>query len=182
MADTAIAAPDDPLIYLAHHNGYTDQALRSVLSKVRTMVMVGASGNWKRPSFFAMKYLQKRGYRVIPVNPSRAGNEILGETVYPSLSDVPDRFEMVDIFRSSDAAYEVTQEAIANKDAKGIQVVWMQLGVRNDAAAELAEAAGLTVIMDRCPKIEYGRLSGELSWFGVNSRIITSKTLRSPKR
>ena len=182
MANTAIAAPDDPLIYLAHHAGYTDQALRSVLSKVRTMVMVGASGNWKRPSFFAMKYLQKRGYRVIPVNPSRAGDEILGETVYAALSDVPDRFEMVDIFRSSDAAYAVTQEAIANKDAKGIQVVWMQLGVRNDAAAELAETAGLTVIMDRCPKIEYGRLSGELSWCGVNSRIITSKTLRSPKR
>ena len=182
MADTAITAPDDPLIYLAHHSAYSDQALRSVLSKVRTMVMVGASGNWKRPSFFAMKYLQKRGYRVIPVNPSRAGDEILGETVYPSLSDVPDRFEMVDIFRSSEAAYGVTQEAVANKDAKGIQVVWMQLGVRNDAAADLAEAAGLAVIMDRCPKIEYGRLSGELSWFGVNSRIITSKTLRSPKR
>lgn len=182
MADTAIAAPEDPLVYLAHHNGYADQTLRSVLSKVRTMVMVGASGNWKRPSFFAMKYLQKRGYRVIPVNPSRAGDEILGETVYPSLSDVPDRFEMVDIFRSSEAAYEVTQEAVANKDAKGIQVVWMQLGVRNDAAAELAEAADLTVIMDRCPKIEYGRLAGELSWCGVNSRIITSKALRSPKR
>ncbi len=182
MTDTATAGPAAPPAYLAHHDGYADRTLRAVLSKVRTLAMVGASGNWKRPSFFAMKYLQKRGYRVIPVNPSRAGDEILGETVYPSLSDVPDRFEMVDIFRASDAAYAVTQEAIANRDAKGIEVIWMQLGVRNDAAAELAEAAGLTVIMDRCPKIEYGRLSGELSWCGVNSRIITAKTLRSPKR
>jgi predicted CoA-binding protein len=167
--------------HLSHHDRYPDSRIRSILSRVRTIAMVGASGNWKRPSFFAMKYLQKKGYRVIPVNPTRAGDEILGETVFASLADIPGNIDMVDIFRSAEDADGVVDEAIACKDAKGISVVWMQLGVRNDAAAAKAEAADLVVVMDRCPKIEYGRLSGELGWCGVNTGIITAKPLRSPR-
>ncbi|MCA8930559.1 MAG: CoA-binding protein, partial [Alphaproteobacteria bacterium] len=136
---------------------------------------VGLSPKWNRPSNFAAKYLQGKGYRVIPVNPGQAGSEILGETAYASLDEVPGPFEMVDIFRSSEAAGPITDRAIALAADKGIQVVWMQLGVRNDAAAERARAAGLHVVMDRCPKIEYGRLFGELGWGGVNSGIISAK-------
>ena len=162
---------DEPLIY-------PDALIRRVLSSVRTIAMVGASANWVRPSYFAMKYLQEKGYRVIPVNPAAAGQEILGETAYAALADVPGPVDMVDIFRNSEAAGPITDEAIALKAAKGITVVWMQLGVRNDAAARRAEAAGMTVIMDRCPKIEFGRLHHELSWSGVNSRVITAKRPR----
>ena len=140
--------------------------------------MVGASSNWVRPSNFVMKYLGGKGFRIIPVNPGQAGKKILGETVYASLADIPDSYDMVDIFRASDAAGIIVDEAIAVAAEKGIRVIWMQLGVRNDEAAGRAEAAGLTVIMDHCPKIEYGRLSGELSWCGVNSGIITSKRRR----
>ncbi len=160
---------------------YSDTLLRHVLSTVRTIALVGASGDWKRPSFFAMKYLQRRGYRVIPVNPGRAGSEILGETVYASLADIPGDIDMVDVFRASDAALGVVEETVALKDEKNIKVLWLQLGVRNDAAAELAEGAGLQVIMDRCPKIEFARLSGELSWSGINTGIITSKVLKAPR-
>lgn len=171
----------NPLIFLTHHAHYSDEAVRNVLSSVRTVAMVGASTNWKRPSYFVMKYLQKKGYRVIPVNPRSAGETVLGETVYASLAEIPDRFEMVDVFRSSDAALDVTKDALDCMDEKGIKVIWMQLTVRNDRAAELAEAAGLTVIMNRCPKIEFGRLSGELGWCGVNTGIISSKALRPPR-
>ena len=157
------------------HDHYPDALLRGILRRCRTFVMVGASANWNRPSFFAMKYLRDKGYRILPVNPKAAGDEILGQTVYASLADVPGRFQMVDIFRGAEAAGKVTDEAIELTAAKGIEVVWMQLGVRNDAAAARAEAAGLTVIMNRCPKIEYGRLTGELSWSGINSKIISSK-------
>ena len=157
---------------------YPDALIRRVLGEVRTIAMVGASPNWVRPSYFAMKYLQHKGYRVIPVNPVAAGEDILGETVYASLADIPDDFDMVDIFRNSEAAGGITDEAIALAGDKGIKVVWMQLGVRNDAAAARAEEAGLTVIMDRCPKIEFGRLFHELSWSGVNSGVISSKRPR----
>jgi len=133
--------------------------------------MIGASPHWNRPSYFAMKYLQGKGYRVIPVNPQAAGQEILGEKVYNDLSEVPDKIDMVDLFRRPDAAPALVDQAIA----KGAKVVWMQLGVRNDAAAATAEAAGLRVVMNRCPKIEYSRLNGELSWSGVNTGIISSK-------
>ena len=160
---------------------YTDATLRGILSEIRVMAMVGASGDWKRPSFFAMKYLQRRGYRVIPVNPGRAGTEILGETVYASLADVPVPIDMVDVFRSSEAALGVAEEAAALAEEKQIKVLWLQLGIRNDAAAEIAQAAGIQVIMDRCPKIEFARLSGELSWSGINTRIITSKVLKAPR-
>ena len=154
---------------------YSDELLRRILRESRTIAMVGASPKWVRPSYFAMKYLQEKGYRVIPVNPGAAGKTILGETVHASLEDVPGEFEMVDIFRGSEAAGEVTDQVIDLAAEKGIRVVWMQLGVVNPAAAERAEAAGLTVIMDRCPKIEFGRLNSELSWGGFDSGVITSK-------
>jgi predicted CoA-binding protein len=157
---------------------YSDALIRRVLASVRSFAMVGASANWVRPSYFAMKYLQEKGYRVIPVNPAAAGQTILGETAYASLADIPGPIDLVDIFRNSEAAGPITDEAIALKDAKGIKVVWMQLGVRNDDAARRAEEAGMTVIMDRCPKIEFGRLHHELSWSGVNSRVITAKRPR----
>lgn len=153
---------------------YPDETLRGILRRTRTIAMVGASPSWVRPSNFAMKYLQGKGYRVIPVNPA-AGQEILGERVYPALADVPGPVEMVDVFRTSAAAGTAVDDAIAVKDRLGIRFIWMQLGVRNDAAAERARAAGLEVIMDRCVKIEYGRLFGELSWCGVNSRVLSSK-------
>ena len=139
------------------------------------MAMVGISPNWVRPSNFAMKYLQIKGYRIIPVNPARAGEEILGERVYASLGDIPEPFPMVDIYRNAEAAGALTDEAIEIAADKGIEVLWMQLGVRNDAAAARAEAAGLTVIMNRCPKIEYGRFSGELGWSGINTGVISAR-------
>ena len=138
--------------------------------------MVGASPNWNRPSYFVMKYLQGKGYRVIPVNPAIAGKALLGETVYRSLRDIPDKVDMVDMFRTSREAPGIIADAIAI----GAKVVWMQLGVRNDDAAKSAEAAGIEVIMNRCPKIEFGRLGGELSWSGVNSGIIRNRAPAPP--
>jgi len=155
---------------------YTDARLRRILSSVRTIAMVGASSNWNRPSYFVMKYLQQKGYRVIPVNPGTAGKEQLGERIYASLKDIPEQIDMVDVFRASDQVGPVVDDAIAI----GAKVVWMQLGVRNDDAAERAEEAGLEVIMNRCPKIEYGRLGGELSWSGVNSNIIRNTPPEPP--
>jgi predicted CoA-binding protein len=157
---------------------YDDAFLNRILRDVKTIAMVGASPNWVRPSNFAMKYLQGKDYRVIPVNPGHAGGEILGEMTYASLDDIPGKFDMVDIFRTSEDAGAVADEAIRVAADKGIRVVWMQLGVRDDDAAERIEAAGLIVVMNRCPKIEYGRLFGELSWSGVNSGIISSKRPR----
>ena len=138
------------------HDSYSDDYLRSILHSVRTIAMVGASEHWNRPSYFAMKYLQDKGYRVIPVNPAAKGEEILGEKVRRDLSEVTEKIDMVDIFRRADAVPPIVDQAIA-KDAK---VVWMQLGVRHHAAAEKAEKAGLKVVMNRCPKIEYSRLHG----------------------
>lgn len=157
---------------------YDDAFLRRILNDVKTIAMVGASPNWVRPSNFAMKYLQGKGFRVIPVNPGHAGKEILGETAYGSLGDIPDKFDMVDIFRTSGDAGDAADEAIRVAAEKGVKVVWMQLGVRDDDAAERVEAAGLSVVMNRCPKIEYGRLFGELGWCGVNTGIISSKRPR----
>ena len=154
---------------------YSNAYLLRILGSVRTIAMVGASATWNRPSHFAMKYLQEKGYRVIPVNPTQAGKEILGEPCYATLGEAPGPFEMVDIFRGSDAALGVVEEAIAAKEAKGIRVIWMQLGVINHEAASKAEAAGLEVVMDRCPKIEFGRLNSELSWGGFNSRIVSAR-------
>ncbi|MEM7171906.1 MAG: CoA-binding protein [Pseudomonadota bacterium] len=157
---------------------YSNAFLLNLLHSVQTIAMVGASPNWNRPSYFAMKYLQAKGYRVIPVNPRAAGETILGELTYASLSDVPSPIDMVDIFRNSEAAGPITDEAIGIAKEKGIRVIWMQLGVINEAAAGRARAAGLEVVMDRCPKIEFGRLHSELSWGGFNSGVITAKRQR----
>jgi len=153
---------------------YPDADLRRIFRDSRTVAMVGASPKWVRPSHFVFRYLQQKGYRVIPVNPQNVGEKILGETVYGSLADVPVKVDVVDIFRNSEAAGPITDEAIAI----GAKVVWMQLTVRNDAAATRAKAAGLEVVMNRCLKIEYGRLFGELGWCGVNTGVISSKRLR----
>jgi len=153
------------------HDSYSDAYIRDILVNHRAIAMVGASPNPSRPSYFAMKYLLAKGFHVLPVNPGQAGNTLLGQRVYGSLGDIEEPLEIVDIFRSSEAALDVTREAIA----RGAKVVWMQLGVRNDEAARLAEEAGLKVVMNRCPKIEYGRLSGELAWAGVNSRMLSSR-------
>ena len=160
------------------HDRYDDAYLRKILRDTKTIAMVGLSANWNRPSYFAAKYLLDRGYKVIPVNPAAAGQEILGQKVYGSLSDLPQKADMVDIFRNSEAAGPITDDAIKH----GAKVVWMQLGVRNDEAAELAEANGLQVVMNRCPKIEYGRLSSEISWMGVNSRTLSAKRAKPPVR
>ncbi|WP_041040583.1 O-acetylhomoserine aminocarboxypropyltransferase [Paramagnetospirillum magnetotacticum] len=156
---------------------YSDALLRRILADTRTIAMVGASTNWNRPSYFVMKYLQTKGYRVIPVNPAAAGQEILGETVRASLSEITEPVDMVDVFRRSDQVGPVADEAIA----MGAKVLWMQLGVRNDEAAAKAEAAGLQVVMDRCPKIEYGRLGGELGWSGVNTGLIRNQAPEAPR-
>ena len=153
---------------------YDDDYIRGVLRRTRTIAMVGASPNWNRPSYFVMKYLQRKGYRVIPVNPGAVGQEILGEPVVASLANIKEPVDLVDIFRNSDAAGPITDEAIAI----GAKTVWMQIGVRNEAAAERANAAGLDVVMDRCPKIEFSRLCGELSWLGMNSGVISAKRRR----
>jgi len=157
------------------YGDYSDEHIKSVLGEVQTIAMVGASNNPNRPSSFAMKYLRNKGYKVIPINPGQAGKEILGELCYGSLEEIPGQFDMVDIFRSSEAVGQITDEAIRLKDEKGIQVIWMQLTVVNEEAAVRAEAAGMTVIMDRCPKIEYGRLNQELGWGGFNSGVISAR-------
>ena len=153
------------------HDRYDDAYLRKILRESKTIAMVGLSANWNRPSYFAAKYLLDRGYKVIPVNPAAAGQEILGQKVYGSLADLPVKADMVDIFRNSEAAGPISYAAIAH----GAKVVWMQLGVRNDAAAERAEKAGLKVVMNRCPKIEHSRLSGTIEWHGIASGVISSK-------
>jgi len=157
------------------HDAYSDDYIASILTAGKVFAFIGASANTNRPSYFAMKYLLGKGYKVHPVNPGLAGQEVLGQTVYAGLASVPAPVDIVDIFRNSDAALEVTREAISLKDKLGIKTVWMQLSVRNDVAAAEAEAAGLNVVMNRCPKIEYGRLSGEIGWAGVNTGIISSK-------
>jgi predicted CoA-binding protein len=153
---------------------YADDYLLGIYHGYRTVAMVGASPDWIRPSFFVMKYLLRKGYHVIPVNPKVAGGEILGQRAYASLAEIPEPIDVVDIFRRPEAVPGIVEEAIAI----GAKVIWMQLGVRNEAAAETAARAGLLVVQDRCMKIEYGRLSGELAWSGVNSGIITSRRRR----
>jgi predicted CoA-binding protein len=136
------------------HDTYSDAYLRDILTGVRTIAVVGASPRSGRPSHGVMAYLQRHGYRAIPVNPDAAGGTIHGETCYASLADVPEPIDMVDVFRRSEFAGDAVDEAIA----VGAKVVWMQLGVRDDAAAARAEARGLKVVMNRCPAIEIPRL------------------------
>jgi len=160
-----------------NHDSYPDSYIRGILNTVKSIAMVGASEKENRPSYFAFKYLLERGYRMIPVNPGHAGGEMLGRRIYGRLADIPEPIDMADIFRASRYAVPIVEEALALKPRP--QVIWMQLGVRNDEAAALAEANGLKVVMNRCPKIEYGRLSAEIAWMGVNTRTITSRKAAS---
>jgi predicted CoA-binding protein len=155
------------------HDNYPDSYIRGILNTVKTIAMVGISPKDVRPSYFAFKYLLERGYRMIPVNPGQVGGDILGQPVLGKLADIPEPIDMVDVFRAPQFALAVVEEALALE--RRPQVIWMQLGIRNEAAAALAEANGLKVVMDRCPKIEYGRLSSEIGWMGVNTRVLTSK-------
>ncbi len=156
-----------------NHDSYPDSYIRGILNTVKTIAMVGISPKESRPSYFAFKYLLERGYNMIPVNPGQAGKQILGRKVYARLTDIPEPIDMADVFRASPYAMPIVEEAL-RLDPRP-QVIWMQLGVRNDEAAATAEAAGIKVVMNRCPKIEYGRLSSEIGWMGVNSRTLTSK-------
>ncbi len=156
-----------------NHDQYDDTYIKGILNDVKTVAMVGASANIMRPSYFVLTYLLDKGYDVYPINPGHAGGEIAGRQVFASLADVPVLIDMVDIFRNSEAAAGVVDDLLTIAPLP--KVAWMQLQVRNDIAAEKAEAAGLKVVMNRCPKIEYGRLSREINWIGVNSRRISSK-------
>ena len=156
-----------------NHDSYPDTYIRGILNTVKTIAMVGASEKENRPSYFAFKYLLERGYKMIPVNPGHAGELLLGQRIYARLADIPEPVDMVDIFRASQYALPIVQEALTLNPRP--QVIWMQLGIRNDEAAALAEANGLKVVMNRCPKIEYGRLSSEIAWMGVNTRTISSR-------
>jgi uncharacterized protein len=146
--------------------------LRRILGENRVIAVVGLSADWYRPSFFAAKYMQEHGYRVIPVNPKYA--EILGEKCYPALRAIPEKVQIVDVFRKTPDVPPVADEAIAI----GAKVLWQQLGVKNEAAAARARAAGLETVMDRCVKIEHARLFGGLNWVGVNTRVISAKRPR----
>jgi predicted CoA-binding protein len=156
-----------------NHDAYDDSYIRGILNTVKTIAMVGASAKDNRPSYFAFKYLLERGYNMIPINPGLAGKELLGKPIYAKLADVPEPIDMVDIFRAAPYAVPIVQEALALKPKPA--VIWMQLSVRSDEAAALAEANGMKVVMNRCPKIEYGRLSSEIGWMGINSRTLSSK-------
>ena len=155
------------------HDTYPDSYIRGILNTVKTIAMVGISPKDVRPSYFAFKYLLERGYRMIPVNPGQVGGDILGQPVYARLADIPEPVDMIDVFRAPQYALPIVEEALALKPRP--QVIWMQLGIRNDDAAHLAESNGLKVVMDRCPKIEYGRLSSEIGWMGVNTRMLSAK-------
>ena len=160
------------------HESYDDGYIRGILNTVKTIAMVGVSPKDSRPSYFAFKYLLERGYRMIPVNPGLAGKDLLGQRAYARLADIPEPVDMVDMFRASAFVLPIVEEALKMQPRP--RVVWMQLGIRNDAAAALAEQNGIKVVMNRCPKIEYGRLSSEISWMGVNSRTISAKRAPIP--
>ena len=161
-----------------NHDRYDDGYIRGILNAVKTIAVVGVSANTNRPSYFVFKYLLERGYRVIPVNPGLAGQDLLGQRVYASLADIPEPVDMVDVFRAAQYIPGIVEQALAMQPRPG--VLWLQLGIRNDEAARVAEANGIKVVMDRCPKIEYGRLSSEISWMGVNSRTLSSKRAPMP--
>ena len=161
-----------------NHDSYTDDYIRSVLRSVKTIAIVGASPNTVRPSYFVFKYMLERGYDMFPVNPGQAGKPMLGKTFAATLADIDQPVDMIDVFRASEHVMPVLDEALALKVRP--KVFWLQIGVRNDEVAAKAEAAGMQVVMNRCPKIEYGRLSSEISWMGVNSRTLSSKRAPTP--
>ena len=161
-----------------NHDTYPDDYIRAILSGVKSIAMVGASPVNVRPSYFVFKYMAQRGYDMIPVNPGQVGKSMLGRPFVASLADIGRPVDMIDIFRNSSQILPVVDEALRLLPLP--KVIWMQLGGRDDEAAAKAEAAGLKVIMNRCPKIEYGRLSSEISWMGVNSRTLSSKRAPVP--
>lgn len=156
-----------------NHDSYDNAYIAGILNSVKTIAMVGASANDVRPSYFVLKYLLAKGFSVFPINPGQAGKEILGQMTYARLADIPQPIDMVDIFRAATAVPGIVDEVLRLVPLP--KVLWMQLGVRNDEAAARAEAAGIKVVMNRCPKIEYGKLSGEIGWTGVNSGVLSSK-------
>ncbi|MEI9410256.1 CoA-binding protein [Mesorhizobium salmacidum] len=156
-----------------NHDSYDNTYIGGILNAVKTVAMVGASANDVRPSYFVLKYLLAKGFSVFPINPGQAGKEILGRMTYARLADIPEPIDMVDIFRNAAAVPGIVDEVLALDPLP--KVIWMQLGVRHDEAAARAEAAGIKVVMNRCPKIEYGKLSGEIGWTGVNSGVLSSK-------
>jgi predicted CoA-binding protein len=158
------------------HDNYPASYISDILVEVKTIAIVGASANDTRPSYFVLKYLIDKGYEVYPVNPGKAGEPILGQQFHASLKDIPVALDMVDIFRGADAVPGIVDEVLTLDPLP--KVLWMQLGVRHDEAARKAEAAGMRVVMNRCPKMEYGKLSGEWSWVGGNSGMISSRRQR----
>ncbi|HET7717160.1 MAG TPA: CoA-binding protein [Bauldia sp.] len=156
-----------------NHDRYDDGYIRAILADVKSVAVVGASVNPARASNIVVKYLLGKKYRVYPVNPVYAGQKILGQLCYASLADLPEPVDAVDIFRRPDAVPALVEEALALKPRP--KVIWMQLAIRDDAVAARAEAEGVKVVMNRCMKIEYGRLSGEISWFGVNTQVVSSR-------
>jgi hypothetical protein len=163
---------------LMNHDAYPDSYIRSILTGVKTIAMVGASPVNVRPSYFAFKYLAERGYDMIPINPGQVGKTLVGKPFVGSLREIDRPVDMIDIFRSSQYAMAIVDEALSLATLP--KIIWMQLGVRDDAAAAKAEAAGIKVVMNRCPKIEYGRLTSEIQWLGVNSRTLSSKRAPVP--
>ncbi len=143
--------------------------LRRILTEQRTIAVVGLSAQWHRPSYFAAKYMQDHGYRIIPVNPNYT--EILGQRCYPSITDIAEPVGIVDCFRRASEMVPIARDAVAI----GAKVLWMQLGIRNDEAARIASGAGLDVVFDRCMKIEHGRIMGGLNWAGVNTGIVSAR-------
>ncbi|MBZ9722846.1 CoA-binding protein [Mesorhizobium sp. CO1-1-11] len=156
-----------------NHDSYDNTYIDGILNSVKSIAMVGASANDVRPSYFVLKYLLAKGFSVFPINPGQAGKEILGRMTYARLADIPGPIDMVDIFRNAAAVPGIVDEVLQLDPLP--KVIWMQLGVRHDEAAARAEAAGIKVVMNRCPKIEYGKLSGEIGWTGVNSGVLSSK-------
>ena len=161
-----------------NHDNYPDNYIRGILNSVKTIAMVGASPVEVRPSYFAFKYLVQRGYDMIPINPGQVGKSLMGRPFVASLAEIGRPIDMVEIFRSSSHIMPVVDEALTLSPLP--KVIWMQLGARDDAAAAKAETVGLKVVMNRCPKIEWGRLSSEISWMGVNSRTISAKRAPIP--
>ncbi len=166
-----VSRPVDACLLPPAGPGYPDDVLLRVYCESRTIAMVGASPNWNRPSYFVMRYLQRKGFRVIPVNPRAVDQPILGEPVYPDLESVPDPIDVVDVFRRPEETPAIARSAVAI----GAKVLWLQLGIANDEAVTIAEDGGLTAVQNRCMKIEYGRLGGELAWSGINTRILSSR-------
>jgi len=158
---------------MSEHDNYADDHIRDFLQSVKSVAIIGASSNTNRPSFFVAKYLAAKGYDIFPINPGQAGNEIAGAMTYASLADLPQPVDMVDIFRRADALPGIVGEIMRMQELP--KVVWLQLGIRDDAIAAALEMAGITVIQNRCPKIEYARLCGEIGWTGFNRRTISAK-------